>query len=115
MSLHRSFVARGGTGRHRNVLSRAERVAKLIEEERWKDGSIFGLPKVRSIKPKKKAKAAKEAAPAEGAAPAVGGAEAGKPAPEAAKGGAAPAADKGKGKAAPAAADKGKAKAPEKK
>ena len=33
--------------RHRNVLSRAERIEKLKEEERWSEGdSLLGLPKV---------------------------------------------------------------------
>ncbi len=78
MSLHKSFAAKGRTGGHRNVLTRSERLAKLSEEERWKgDASVFGLPKVRSIKPKKKGKAAKKADATEtpaasGAAPAAG-------------------------------------------
>ncbi|MBI4230590.1 MAG: small basic protein [Planctomycetes bacterium] len=61
MSIHRSFVGPGGMQKHRNVLSRDERIARMREEERWKEGrSLFGLPKLRSIKPKKKAKAKKE-------------------------------------------------------
>ncbi len=32
---------------HRNVLSRAERIEKLKEEERWDEGdAVLGLPKV---------------------------------------------------------------------
>jgi small basic protein (TIGR04137 family) len=88
VSLHKSFSSKGGTGGHRNVLTRAERLAKLKDEERWKDGSsVFGIPKVRSIKPKKKGKAAKKAEGTE-----AGGAAA---APAAAPA-ATPAADKGK-------------------
>lgn len=84
MSLHRSFAIKGRAGSHRNVLSRAERMARLREEERWPEGrSVFGLPKVRSIKPKKKAKAAKKTEAAEApaaAAPAAEKSEKGKPA-----------------------------------
>ncbi len=88
MSVHKSLsFKRGGAG-HRNVLSREERIAKLEDEGRWtEEGSIFGLPKVRSIKPSAGKKAAKkkdaeaegvEGAPAEGeAAEAAEGAEAG--------------------------------------
>ena len=82
MSLHPSLKRTKGTGGHRNVLKRDERIGKLATDERWKDGdSIFGLPKVRSIKMriKKKAKkkegeAAAGAEGAEGAAPAAPGA-----------------------------------------
>jgi small basic protein (TIGR04137 family) len=68
--------------RSRNVLNRAERLSRLQETERWKDGdSPFGLPKVRVAKlamKKKKVKKAEEgtegaaatAAPAAAAAPA---------------------------------------------
>ena len=48
MSLHRSLVARSVLKRHRNVLTRAERVKQLEEEGKLDQGdSIFGLPKVR--------------------------------------------------------------------
>lgn len=78
MSVHQSLsFKRGGRG-HRNVLSREERIAKLEDEGRWtEEQSIFGLPKVRSIKPSAGKKAAKkkdveaetvEGAPAEGEA-----------------------------------------------
>src|ERR1700722_12628789 len=47
MSLDRSLKAANALIRHRNVLTRAERLDKLKEEDRWKDGaSVFGLPKV---------------------------------------------------------------------
>src|SRR6185295_8296950 len=105
MSIHKSLVTAGNLRRHRNVLTRAERLDLLKKEERWKEGqSIFNLPKVRNImaKAKKKEKEADAAA-----APAAGAAA---PAAAAgAKGAAAPA----KG-AAPAAAAKGAA-APAKK
>jgi small basic protein (TIGR04137 family) len=79
MSLHASLKRAKGTGGHRNVLKREERIGKLASDERWKDGdSIFGLPKVRSIKMRIKKKAKKKegeaVAGAEGAAPAAPGA-----------------------------------------
>lgn len=47
MSIDRSLKVKGALERHRNVLTRAERVGKLKEEERWQEeDSVFGLPKV---------------------------------------------------------------------
>jgi len=47
MSIDRSLKIKGALSRHRNVLSRAERINQLKEEERWSEGdSLFGLPKV---------------------------------------------------------------------
>ncbi len=47
MSIDRSLKVKGALERHRNVLSRAERVEQLKEEERWAEGdSLFALPKV---------------------------------------------------------------------
>ena len=47
MSIDRSLKITGALSRHRNVLSRAERIEKLIEEERWEEGDpITGLAKV---------------------------------------------------------------------
>ncbi len=71
MSVDRSLKVRNALVRHRNVLSRAERVKVLIEEERWVEGdSLLGLPKVahRKSGAGKKAKAAEaleKAAPEE--------------------------------------------------
>ncbi len=52
MSIHGTFVGKGGFSKHRNVLSRAERIERLKADGRWaKDtNSIFNLPKVRNIK-----------------------------------------------------------------
>jgi len=97
MSIDRSLKLKGALVRHRNVLTRAERLKRLKEEEKWEEGkSIFGLCKVANRKMAVKKKEAKGAAAAEGAAPAEG-APAAKGAAPAAKG-AAPA-----GKPAPAA------------
>ena len=47
MSLDKSLKSRNSLMRHRNVLTRSERLEKLEEEERWSEGtSVLGLPKV---------------------------------------------------------------------
>jgi small basic protein (TIGR04137 family) len=47
MSIDRTLKIKDALSRHRNVLSRAERIEQLKEEERWKQGdSVIGLPKV---------------------------------------------------------------------
>ncbi len=61
MTIDKSLRIRAGTIRSRNVLTRAERLAKLQEADRWKEGdSVLGMPKVRvqkiSLKKKKKVK-----------------------------------------------------------
>jgi len=49
MSLDRTLKTRGGLSKSRSVLSRPERIARLIDEEKLDpDGdSPFGLPKVK--------------------------------------------------------------------
>ena len=50
MSIHTSLKVSNKLGGHRNVLTRPERLAKLQEEGRRKEGdSVFGLQKVRNI------------------------------------------------------------------
>jgi len=61
MTIDKSLRVRAGMIRTRNVLTRAERIAKLQETERWKEGDpVLGLPKVRvqklALKRKKKVK-----------------------------------------------------------
>ena len=47
MSIDSSLKIKGALKRHRNVLSRAERIEKLTEEESWVEGDpVLGLPKV---------------------------------------------------------------------
>lgn len=73
MSMHKSLVAKGRLKRHRNVLTRTERLLKLEEEEKWaadKD-SVFSLPKVRVAKLKKSHAKKKEKEEAEGVEGAV--------------------------------------------
>ena len=61
MSLDKSLVSKQRLARHRNVLSRAERIAILEEEGRWQEGDpLFGLPKVKNIKVKRRAKGAEK-------------------------------------------------------
>ena len=76
MSRDRSLKSAGALTRHRNVLTRGERIAKLTEDGRWEDGtSPFGLPKVVhrkaavGVKTKKEKTTSTEAeTPAEGTA-----------------------------------------------
>ena len=90
MSIDKTLKIALGLSRSRNVLTRAERIARLIEEDRFAAGrSPLGLPKVRVQKTlggKKKKKTAEETAAAAAAAPAaaaVKGAPAAKAAPAA--------------------------------
>jgi small basic protein (TIGR04137 family) len=115
MSMDRSLKSASALVRHRNVLTRAERMARLQDEEKWAPGrSIFGLPKVPNRK-MEVGKAVKEetadgATPAAGAAPAAGA----KGAAPAAKGAAPAAGAKGAAPAAKGAAPAAKGAAPAK-
>ncbi len=61
MSIDKSLITKGKLTRHRNVLTRAERIKVLTNENLWEDGrSVFGLPKVKTLKVRKKAKVEKE-------------------------------------------------------
>lgn len=65
MSIDKSLKIKAGSVKQRNVLTRAERLEKLIAQDRWQEGdSILGLPKVRveklALKKKKKAKKTEE-------------------------------------------------------
>jgi small basic protein (TIGR04137 family) len=82
--MDKSLRVRRGLIRSRGVLTRAERITRLQEADRWKEGqSALGLPKVRvyklTVKKKKKKKeeegeegAAGAAAPAAAAAKPAG-------------------------------------------
>ncbi|VTT97447.1 Hypothetical conserved protein OS=uncultured planctomycete GN=HGMM_F37F03C08 PE=4 SV=1 [Gemmataceae bacterium] len=62
MSIDKSLKRKGGMTRQRCVLTRAERIAKMIENGQWGDGkSPFGLPKTRVQKIVMKKKVKKEA------------------------------------------------------
>jgi small basic protein (TIGR04137 family) len=63
MTIDKSLKVRRGATSNRSVLTRAERLEKLKETEKWQDGqSPLGLPKVRvrKLSMKKKKKKAKE-------------------------------------------------------
>lgn len=65
MTIDKSLKVRRGLMRSRSVLTRAERIAKLADSDRWKEGDpVLGLPKVRVqrvvLKKKKKAKKEEE-------------------------------------------------------
>jgi len=61
MSIDKSLVSKGKLVRHRSVLTRTERVQHLTDEGLWDEKkSVYGLPKVKTIKVKKKVKVAKK-------------------------------------------------------
>jgi small basic protein (TIGR04137 family) len=69
MTMDKSLRVRRGLLRSRSVLTRAERLTRLKEAERWQEGdSPLGLPKVRvyklAMKKKKKKKEEDEGADA---------------------------------------------------
>jgi small basic protein (TIGR04137 family) len=113
MSLDRSLKSANALVRHRNVLSRAERLSVLEDQGKWTDQKgPYGLPKVAHRKVET-AKAVKEEATegeaaVSGAAPAAGA----KSAAPAAKGAAPAAGAKGAAPAAKGAAPAAGAKAP---
>ena len=83
MSIDKSLKRRRGGSSNRSVLTRAERIKKLQDLEKWTDGrSPFGLPKVRVqkivLKKAKKEKAAEGDAAAAGGDAAKAGGEAAK-------------------------------------
>jgi small basic protein (TIGR04137 family) len=95
MTLDKSLKVKRGANRNRSVMTRVERLERLKEVDRWKEGdSPLGLPKVRVRKMViKKKKKKKEEEGAEGAAaPAAGAAATGAGAKPAAKAAAKPAA-----------------------
>jgi small basic protein (TIGR04137 family) len=105
--MDRSLKSASSLTRHRNVLTRGERMNRLTEQDKFPAGrSILGLPKVANRKmsigktPKAEVTDATAAPAAKGAKGAKGAAA---PAAKGAKGAAAPAAKGAKGAAAPAA------------
>jgi small basic protein (TIGR04137 family) len=81
--MDRSLKSKASLSRHRNVLTRAERMKILEDEERWTpEKGIFGLPKVAHRKAAVGGKVKK--APKEGEEAAAGAAAAGTPPPAAA-------------------------------
>jgi small basic protein (TIGR04137 family) len=65
MTIDKSLKIKAGSVKMRNVLTRPERLRKLIADDRWQEGDpVYGIPKVRvvkiSMKKKKKAKTEEE-------------------------------------------------------
>ncbi len=50
MSVDTTLKLKSTLARHRNVLTRAERVARLIELDKWGERSPLGMPKVSNRK-----------------------------------------------------------------
>lgn len=76
MTIDKSLKVRRGATSNRSVLTRAERLERLKETDRWTDGmSPLGLPKVRvrKLAMKKKKKTKKEDEEGAAAAPAAKG------------------------------------------
>ena len=79
MSINKSLKTKGKLARPRNVFTRTERIKILKAEGKWQSTmSVFGIPKVKAAKAKRKGKAEKkvakaEAATATAATPAAGG------------------------------------------
>ncbi len=112
MSIDPSLKVKNALTRHRNVLTRDERIAKLKDEEKWTEqDSVFGLLKVAH---RKSHAGKKEKVEGEGEA-AAATTEAGAAAPAAATGKAAPAAKAAAPKAAPGKAEKAEKPGKEKK
>lgn len=79
MTIDKSLKIRRGATSTRSVLTRAERLERLKETDRWTEGNApIGLPKVRvkKLSMKKKKKKAKEEGEEGAAAPAKAAAKA---------------------------------------
>lgn len=75
MAIHPSLKISDKDTKQRTVLKRTERLRSMMHSSKWKDGdSVFGLPKMKTLRikiKKEKAEKAETAATAEGAAPAA--------------------------------------------
>jgi len=71
MSIHPSLRISDKDKKQRSVLKRIERLRMMLEKGSWKEGeSVFGLPKIKTIRvkiKKEKAEKVETAATAEGA------------------------------------------------
>jgi len=74
MSIHPSLTISEQDKKPRSVLKRSERIRQMMEKSKWKDGdSVYGLPKIKSLKIKIKKEKVEKAADA-GTAPGAAGA-----------------------------------------
>ena len=62
MSIHPSLSSSDKDKKQRSVLKRTERLRTMLEKEQWKEGdSVYGLPKIKTLRIKiKKEKAAEK-------------------------------------------------------
>ena len=68
MSIDKSLKMKGKLVRPRNVFTRIERIKILKDEGKWEPTmSVFGIPKVKAVKIKRKGKSEKKVAKAEAA------------------------------------------------
>ena len=76
MTIDKSLKTKGKLVRPRNVFTKTERLKLLKGEGKWDSTmSVFGIPKVKTVKQKRKAKSEKKEAKTEataGATPAAG-------------------------------------------
>ncbi|MFH1190626.1 MAG: small basic protein [Candidatus Omnitrophota bacterium] len=89
MSIHPSLTISEKDKKARSVLKRIERIRQMQEKGNWKQGdSVYGLPKIKSLRIKIKKEKVEKAATAteEGAAPAAAGAKGAAPKGAAPKG-----------------------------
>jgi small basic protein (TIGR04137 family) len=77
MSIHPSLTISEKDKKTRSVLKRIERIRQMQEKGNWKQGdSVYGLPKIKSLRIKiKKEKVEKAATTTEAGAPVVAGAK----------------------------------------
>jgi len=69
MSVDKSLKIANSLQRQRNVLTRSEQIETLRDREQWTEGqSVFGLPKVRVFRAKRRSKAAEKKEEADAAA-----------------------------------------------
>jgi small basic protein (TIGR04137 family) len=100
MSIHPSLTISEKDKKTRSVLKRIERIRQMQEKGDWKQGdSVYGLPKIKTLRIKIKKEKVEKAATTEEGAPAAGATGAKDAAPKAA----AKAAPKAAAKAAPKA------------
>jgi small basic protein (TIGR04137 family) len=61
MSIHPSLSASAQNKKQKSVLKRSERLKKMLEKGSWHEGdSVFGLPKIKTVRIKIKKEKAKE-------------------------------------------------------
>jgi len=61
MSIHPSLSASAQNKKQKSVLTRSERLRSMIEKGAWQEGkSVFGLPKIKTVRLKIKKEKAKE-------------------------------------------------------